>query len=69
MMVGTPCRMIVFVTGCTRICALSGTCLMQTRMWSAPGGVCVSMNVYAFPVSALSGTKGGGTGTAGLIAS
>src|SRR6266568_446219 len=30
MMVGTPCRMMVLVTGCTRICAESGTCLIQT---------------------------------------
>ncbi len=30
MMVGTPWRMIVLVTGWTRIWALSGTCLMQT---------------------------------------
>jgi hypothetical protein len=30
MIVGTPWRMIVLVTGCTRICAESGTCLMQT---------------------------------------
>src|SRR6266536_590479 len=29
---GTPWRMIVLVTGCTRICALSGPCLMQTTM-------------------------------------
>ena len=32
MMVGTPWRMIVLVTGWTRICAESGTCLMQTTM-------------------------------------
>src|SRR3569832_818385 len=31
-MVGTPWRMMVLVTGCTRICAESGTCLMQTTM-------------------------------------
>ena len=30
MIVGTPCRMIVLVTGWTRIWAESGTCLMQT---------------------------------------
>src|SRR5208283_471249 len=30
MMAGTPWRMMVLVTGCTRICALSGTCLIQT---------------------------------------
>src|SRR5450631_2733249 len=29
---GTPWRMMVFVTGCTRICALSGTCLRQTTI-------------------------------------
>src|SRR3974390_2469260 len=32
MMVGTPWRMMVLVTGWTRICAESGTCLMQTTM-------------------------------------
>src|SRR5512139_3530897 len=32
MMAGTPARMMVLVTGCTRIWALSGTCLMQTTM-------------------------------------
>ena len=32
MIVGTPCRMIVLVTGWTRICAESGTCLMQTTI-------------------------------------
>jgi hypothetical protein len=32
MIVGTPWRMMVLVTGCTRICALSGTCLMQTTI-------------------------------------
>src|SRR5664280_1613595 len=32
MIVGTPWRMMVLVTGCTRICAESGTCLMQTTM-------------------------------------
>src|SRR6266568_7557477 len=32
MIVGTPWRMIVLVTGWTRIWALSGTCLIQTTI-------------------------------------
>jgi hypothetical protein len=32
MIVGTPCRMMVLVTGWTRIWALSGTCFRQTTM-------------------------------------
>src|SRR5512139_465416 len=39
MMAGTPARMMVLVTGCTRIWALSGTCLMQTTMCMVGEGV------------------------------
>src|SRR6185369_10793728 len=35
MIAGTPWRMIVLVTGCTRICAESGTCLIQTTLCMA----------------------------------
>src|SRR5512139_1618560 len=39
MMAGTPARMMVLVTGCTRTWALSGTCLMQTTMCMVGEGV------------------------------